>query len=485
MKQLCLSGLLSIFIFLQVGCGGQDTMSEPEVCSPATEENNLTETASVLNPSSLNREVTRFLVKTRSATALVKTLQSSGRTVRKFRVRGFEVRTSDLLSDGWQVIEVASETHREALLEELLKNSDVESVEADIMVKAAPVKEEALGETARGFTAAAGWAHKKVHSLQAWTVSRGSEQVVVAIADGGVDRNHRDLEGNLWRNNGEVLNGRDDDNNGYPDDVYGWDFVRGDNDPRPDVKSHKHGSHVAGIVGAVAKNGARIIGHAPRVRLMPLKFIDSDGQGRVSDAIRAIDYAIRNGAQIINMSFSTPVYSKALYDAVVRARRAGILVVAASGNDGVNADSKPFYPAAFGLDNVISVAASDSRDRLASFSNYGRKSVDVTAPGVSIVSTAPGGTYANLSGTSMAAPLVTGIAVLVKARHPGFAYKALASSLLLGVEKYSELTSKVRSGGRIDAYKAILASDEVNSGKVIHTDLLTSSVCPAAEVTAN
>jgi thermitase len=319
-----------------------------------------------------------------------------------------------------------------------------------------------------------------VDSSDAWGLSQGSDQVVVAVIDGGVDIGHPDLAQNIFKNTRETVNGRDDDGNGYIDDVNGWDYVNGDSNPRSDAVAHFHGSHVAGIVGAVANRSRMLIGHAPRVRILPLKFIGTDGAGNTSHAIRAIDYAVKMGADIINASWSSTNYSSAMYSALLRAKNAGVLVVAAAGNVGENNDTNPHYPANYGLSNVISVAASTKQDQLASFSDYGIKTVDFAAPGSSIYSLKNGGAYATMSGTSMATPLVTGIAVLVKSRHPSFGSSQIAQSLFMGVEKLSLMRGKVKYGGRINAYLAIKAADQVKLGKGtvgLETDTPDTGAC--------
>ncbi len=345
------------------------------------------------------------------------------------------------------------------MLEALMKTPGVVSVEPDFVVETQQVVEEAA--------AAEQWAHRKVESGNAWRVTRGSDSVVVAVIDGGVDIGHPDLAENVFRNSRESVNGRDDDGNGYVDDVNGWDYVNADSNPRSDSSTHFHGSHVAGIIGAVANRSTRLIGHAPDVRILPLKFIDSTGKGNTSHAIRAIDYAIAMGADIINASWSSTNYSSALLAAIKRAQNAGILFVAAAGNDGQNNDSIPHYPANYGLSNIVAVGASNQSDVLSSFSDYGVRSVDIAAPGSSIYSLKNGGAYATMSGTSMATPLVTGIAVLVKAHHPSFEYFKIAQSLFMGVDKFTSMKSKVKYGGRVNARKAIEASDDVYQGKGI------------------
>ena len=237
--------------------------------------------------------------------------------------------------------------------------------------------------------------------------------MTVAVVDTGIDTSHPDLDGNIWRNPNEQPNGFDDDGDGFIDDLHGADFVNRDSDASDDAG---HGTHVGGIIGAEGNNGIGISGVNWNARLMPLKFLNSDGEGNTADAAMAIDYAVAHGARAINASWGGPAFSQTLYEAVRRAGQHNVLVVAAAGNEGNDSDVAPDYPAAFDLSNVISVAASDRYDNLLSYSNYGAKSVDLAAPGDDIYSTVPPATepsgYANFSGTSMAAPAVTGAAAL-------------------------------------------------------------------------
>ncbi|RUL83405.1 S8 family peptidase, partial [Tautonia sociabilis] len=296
-----------------------------------------------------------------------------------------------------------------------------------------------------------------IDATTAWQTSTGNRSVVVAVLDSGVDYAHPDLAANIWTNRGEVPgNGIDDDNNGYVDDIRGWDFVNRDNDPRDD---NSHGTHVAGTIGAVGDNGAGISGVAWRVSLMPLKVLDRNGNGSISSAIDAISYAYRNGAVISNISWGGTQYSQALRDVIETAGAStGHLVVAASGNSGraLDAPGSPrFYPASYDLPNIVSVAASDRSDQRASFSNFGQVSVDLAAPGVDILSTTPGGAYSFKSGTSMAAPHVTGAAALLKAIDPTLDAQKLASALIGSADRLPSLAGTSVSGGRLNVAKAV------------------------------
>lgn len=304
-----------------------------------------------------------------------------------------------------------------------------------------------------------GYNDADIDAPAAWKTARGTG-VVVGVIDSGIDPNHPDLQNNLWTNPGEIPNdGIDNDGNGYIDDYYGYDFVNEDENPFDD---NGHGTHVAGTIAAEANNNTGIIGVAPEAKIMSLKFLSSDGSGFTTDAIRAIDYAVMMGADITNNSWGGGGYSYALYDAIENAEKAGQLFVAAAGNggqDGIgdNNDFYPSYPASYDLDNIISVAATDDRDSLSLFSNYGPNSVDIAAPGDEILSTLPGG-YDYFSGTSMAAPHVTGVASLILSQNPNLTSDEVKNALLSSVDPISSLQNITVSGGRLNAYQALIDS---------------------------
>lgn len=297
----------------------------------------------------------------------------------------------------------------------------------------------------------------KIGAPQAWQTTSGSAKVLVANIDTGTDYNHQDLINNMWRNPGEIAgDGIDNDANGFVDDIVGWDFR--DKDARP-FDDNSHGSHTSGTVAATGGNGIGISGVAQQASIMALRFLGgSQGSGTLEDAIKAIDYATENGAQIMSNSWGGGGYSQAMFDAISRANDKGILFVAAAGNSGTDNDSKPQYPASYQLPNVLTVAATDSSDKLASFSCYGAKGVHIAAPGVKILSTVPNNKYSSLSGTSMAAPHVTGAAVLLKAAYPKMKAKELRSVLIDSVEKLSSLNGKISTGGRLNISKAFAVS---------------------------
>ncbi len=249
---------------------------------------------------------------------------------------------------------------------------------------------------------------------EAWGSTTGSQDATVAVIDTGVDIGHADLKNNVWTNPDEVAgNGLDDDSNGYVDDVHGWDFRNEDNVVF-DADEGSHGTHVAGIIAAEGNNGVGITGVSWRTKIMPLKFIGPT-TGYTSDAAQALNYAVTEGVKISNNSYGCAgCFSQTLLDAIRKADAAGHLYIAAAGNDGANNDATASYPSGYDSANVVSVAATDGTDTLASFSNYGSSSADLAAPSVSILSTLPGNAYGYKSGTSMAAPHVAGVAALMK-----------------------------------------------------------------------
>ncbi len=297
-----------------------------------------------------------------------------------------------------------------------------------------------------------------IDAPEAWDIQTGSENVVVAVIDTGLDYNHVDLSSNAWTNPGEIPgNGVDDDNNGYVDDFYGYDFYHGDSDPLDD---HGHGTHCSGTIAAVGNNGIGIVGINWRARIMALKAFNQYGSGSTLAAIASIEYVAmmkQRGIPVVAMSNSwgNTTYSQSMHDAISAANDEGILFVAAAGNYSRDNDATPFYPASYNVPNVISVAASDYNDNLASFSCYGATSVDLAAPGVSILSTVLGNGYSYWNGTSMATPHVTGVAALVRAEFPGITHIDIKGRILGGVDPIPGLAGKVATGGRLNARGAL------------------------------
>jgi subtilisin family serine protease len=288
----------------------------------------------------------------------------------------------------------------------------------------------------------------------AWDVGTGSQRTVTAVIDTGTDVNHPDLRDNVWVNRDETAgNNKDDDNNGYVDDVNGWDFFNDDETVYDSGSVDEHGTHVSGTIAAQGDNGRGVTGVNWDGRIMPLKFIGPDG-GFTSDAVKAINYAVDNGSNISNNSWGGGRRSQALKDAITRAGNAGHLFVAAAGNDGRDTDATPHYPSSYD-NNIISVAATDSSDRLARFSNFGSNTVDLGAPGVKILSTVPGNGYGYKSGTSMASPHVAGVAALLESRDPGSGAAELKRSILRNADRVSDLKGKTVTGDRLNAARAL------------------------------
>lgn len=299
----------------------------------------------------------------------------------------------------------------------------------------------------------------KINASSAWNLTTGSKSVVVGVIDTGIDYNHPDLAANVWKNPGEIAgNGIDDDGNGFVDDVYGFNFVSNTGNVMDD---NGHGTHVSGTIAAVGNNSRGVVGVNWNTSVMALKFLDNTGSGYISNAILAVNYATmmksRYGVNIkvLNNSWGGGGYSAALDSAIQASNNAGILFVAAAGNSGTNNDTTAQYPANFTSPNVISVAASDQNDQLASFSCYGASTVDLAAPGVSIYSTLPNNRYGIYSGTSMATPLVSGVAALAWAYKPNASVTDIRNALLNGVDHISSLSGKVASGGRLNAYNTL------------------------------
>ena len=309
------------------------------------------------------------------------------------------------------------------------------------------------------------WGMRAISAPEAWQITTGTRNVIVGVIDSGVDYTHPDLKDNIFFNNAEVVNGQDTDGNGFRDDIRGWDFYDDNNDP---MDEHRHGTHVAGTVAAVGNNNLGVAGVAWETRIMPLRFLGSSGGGTIAGGINAIRYATMMGVDMTNNSWGGGGFSEALYEAIEEARDAGILFVAAAGNDG---SSHPGYPARMGnpglpggvppLDNIIIVAASSNNadDTLASFS---QRNAHLAAPGVGIHSTVLGTGYGTLSGTSMASPHVAGAAALLLAVEPNLSYLEVKDALLMYVDDRSAdplYAESIHSRGRLNVFQSLANLD--------------------------
>jgi subtilisin family serine protease len=316
-----------------------------------------------------------------------------------------------------------------------------------------------------------------IDAPEAWDLGTGQSTVTVGVIDTGVDYNHPDLQQNMYTNSSEIgfdqngldkrSNSVDDDNNGYVDDWRGWDFANNDNDPMDD---HYHGTHVAGTIGAVGNDNNGISGTVWAVQLVALKFLRANGSGSTADAVEAVNYAANMGFDMTNNSWGGGGYIQALSNAINANLVKDALFLAAAGNSGRDNDLAPYYPSSYDLANVISVAATDHNDQLANFSNYGKSSVDIAAPGVSIYSTRPGTPqYMSLNGTSMATPHVSGVAALIKSEYPSMSFLQVKSRIFRGGEQKSSLVGKTTTEARINAYQSLLplTSNEAPVGSIV------------------
>jgi subtilisin family serine protease len=297
-----------------------------------------------------------------------------------------------------------------------------------------------------------------IDAVSAWDITTGSDNVVVAVIDTGIDYRHPDIAANIWTNPDETAgNGLDDDHNGYIDDVHGFNFIEGEHDGNV-IDKNGHGTHCSGTIAGRGNNGLGVTGVNWQCKLMACRFLDESGSGSIADAIEAIYYAVDNGADILSNSWGGGGPSDAMKAAIIYAKNHGVLFVAAAGNDYDDCDYFPHYPSGYDISNVIAVAATDCNDELASFSNYGRNSVHLGAPGVNILSSVLNNGYAYYSGTSMATPHVSGVAALLLAYNPSMSVSELKYRLTMTGDPIDSLTDKTITGRRLNAYNALTAA---------------------------
>lgn len=326
------------------------------------------------------------------------------------------------------------------------------------------------------------WGLQMTDAQKAWRVSQGSRDIVVAVIDTGVDAKHPDLKNNLWVNKGEMgkdakgndkaTNGIDDDGNGFIDDVHGWNFVDNNNEL---TDKHGHGTHIAGIIGAEGGNGIGISGVSPKVSLMVLRYYDpkSADSNNLVNTVKAIQYATKMGANIINYSGGGLSPSPDEKAAIEEANRKGILFVAAAGNERSNSDEKKYYPADYGLPNIVSVTAIDKKKKVLPSSNWGEKTVQIAAPGNEIYSTLPNGQYGYMTGTSQATAFVTGVAALVMANNTEL---KKANSIIKYLTQTGDadegLEGKTLYARRLNTYKALAIQDSDLTFNGVHAENL-------------
>lgn len=339
-----------------------------------------------------------------------------------------------------------------------------------------------------------GTADVDIDALEAWAMTTGNSSIVVGVLDSGIDWAHPDLIDNIWQNEGEDtdgdgvlvqnengewvmdpddMNGIDDDGNGYTDDLIGYDFADEDNNP---YDENDHGTHVAGTIAASGNNGLGVVGVSHQVKIMALRFLNSDGVGVVSDAIKGLNYSMGKGVYMTNNSWGGTGMSESLRLAIEQAAEANQLFIAAAGNNGLDNDVIPNYPSSFDSDNIIAVAAINANNELAGFSNYGATSVDVAAPGVAIFSTLPDNSYGGANGTSMACPHVSGAAVLLWSQDLNASYTKVKEAILNSTDAAGSLSDVVATSGRLNVYQALMAMQECTAEADFNTP--TGVICP-------
>ncbi len=356
-----------------------------------------------------------------------------------------------------------------SFINQLSQNPDIEYIEPNYLIsierketaeESPPPKDLSFkkqwgmkNDGKNGILKGSGVAGEDINILRAWNITKGSTDIKIAVIDSGVDYTHPDLKDQIDINQAELngLPGVDDDENGYVDDIYGYDFANKDGDPED---SNGHGTHCAGIIGA-SHNLLGIAGVMAKVKIVPIKFISDQGSGETIDAISSIDYAIKRGVRVMSNSWGSEEEEQSLQEAIVAAETAGITFVAAAGNNAADNDVVKSFPANYKVSNVISVGAFTSSGVKSSFSNYGQKSVHVTAPGTNILSTYKNGSFAPLSGTSMAAPHVAGIVGLLLSHEPDLSPLQIRERLVKTSTKNAKLNTASISGGRVDAYRAL------------------------------
>jgi thermitase len=295
-----------------------------------------------------------------------------------------------------------------------------------------------------------GVAGMDVGAINAWKIEKGSAEIKIAVIDTGVDYRHQDLKNQIMINEAEQRGqaGVDDDQNGFVDDVYGFNFSSNSADPMDD---HGHGTHCAGVIGA-EHNSVGIAGVMAEVKILPIKFLSRSGSGTLEGALKSIDYAITREVNIMSNSWGGGAKSEAMLELIKKAEEKGILFIAAAGNSSSDNDKKPTYPANYEVESLVSVGAIDGKGKPASFTNTGKKTVHVFAPGVDTYSTVQNNGYKEMSGTSMACPHVAGIAGLILARSPGLSPLEIKQTLMTSARRVPELNNVTASGlARADA----------------------------------
>ena len=412
---------------------------------------------------------------------IVKLKSSNSQSLQNsFIASGAEVKAS--LRDNLVLVRVSGEKSLSGVISELSQNQEVEYAEPNFIYSIVkPVEELTLNslmaplQYRSNFTpndpkygelwglkntgnndpsGAQGVAGADISAEQAWAITKGDRAIRIAVIDTGVEYNHPDLADNMWVNTAEK-NGQpnvDDDNNGYVDDIYGYDFANDDADP---TDGHSHGTHCAGTIGAVHNNNEGVAGVMGDVSLVAIKFLSDGGSGSTANAIRAIDYATSLNVDVMSNSWGGGGRSEALKEAIQRASDKGILFAAAAGNSSSNNDSRPHYPSNYATPNMISVAAHTSADILASFSSYGRNTVHIAAPGHKITSCVKNGSYGTYSGTSMATPHVAGAVGLLLSQTGRLDHAEFRERLLKTSVPIRAYRGKMQANGRLNVHNLL------------------------------
>ncbi len=374
--------------------------------------------------------------------------------------------------DEWIKVDANGDVRDEDLIERLEDMDDVEYAEENVTFEITETVPDDPNYSSQ-------WALPKIDAPDAWDSQQGTGNIVVAVLDTGVDWDHVDINSNIWTNTGEIAgNEIDDDMNGYVDDIRGWDFSNNDNNPDDD---NNHGTHVAGIIGAETDNATGVSGTIWNVKIMALKCFYSSGTGSLDDAIDALDYALDNGADIINMSWRGTSYAQSLQDKINELHSNGIIQIVASGNDYRNTEN--YYPAS--MNNVLTVGATVSSDARAAFSNYGYK-VEIAAPGDDILSLGRNDTYRTSGGTSMATPYAAGVAALVLDENNALDNEQVMQVLMENSDSFSP--DQYSGRGRVNANNAV-SNASITNGVVsqiksdVEVDLDTATVGDTINIT--
>jgi len=403
------------------------------------------------------------------ANELIVKLKDSKRYHTNNRVLLNKENDKKLIAEDTYLVKVSTKTNLDYLIIQLNNDPSVEYAEKNYIYHAIGLKELQTNDpkfsnlwglvntgsnepaSSSGNSSRTGVQGVDINALNAWKINKGDKRIKIAVIDTGIDYNHEDLKSNIWTNTLEAngLPGVDDDNNGYIDDIHGYDFANSDGDP---MDGNGHGTHCSGTIGAIHDNGVGVAGVMSEVQLIGIKFLTDQGSGTTANAIAAIDYAVKIGADIMSNSWGGGGYSKALEEAIERANRAGIIFTAAAGNNNTDNNTTPQYPANYDLENIISVAAYNYNDQLASFSCYGSNTVHVAGPGRNILSTTPNNKYEVYSGTSMATPHISGVIGLYLSEYGSTDPKALRDELMSTSVYNKSYGRKIISGGRVDAY---------------------------------